>query len=78
MSLKSGSEVLPKDFKFGIVYNYSSTLDPLYNFIVLRIDGDTIFISDENFTEIHGVEFRTELDPYFFVRELTELTKALL
>jgi hypothetical protein len=78
MSLKSGSEVLSKDFKSGVVYNYGIDLNPLYNFIVLEIYDYGIYISGHDFKHIEGLEYANELNPYYFVRELTELEKALL
>jgi hypothetical protein len=76
--MESGSEVKAKDFKFSVVYNYGINLDPLYNFIVLKIDGNEIYISGDNFKDVEGLEYSTEQSAYYFVRELTDLEKALI
>ena len=56
----------------------SENLDPFYNFIVLQIDGDEIYISGNNFKDVEGLEYSTEPSVYYFVRDITELEKALL
>ena len=76
--MESGSEVKAKDFKFSVIYNYGQNLDPFYNFIVLQIDGDEIYISGNNFKDVEGLEYSTESSTYYFVRDITELEKALL
>lgn len=76
--MERGSEVKAKDFKFGVVYNFGRNLNPKYSFIILKIDGDTIYLSGNDFVGIEGVEYTSELSPYYFERELTDLTKALL
>ena len=76
--MERGSEVRAKDFKFGIVYSFGRNLDPDYSFILLKIDGDTLFISGNDFIGVEGILFTNETDPYYFDRELTDLTKALL
>jgi hypothetical protein len=76
--MESGSEVKAKDFKFNVIYNYGQNLDPFYNFIVLQIDGDEIYISGNNFKDVEGLEYSTEPSTYYFVRDITELEKALL
>lgn len=67
-----------KDFKFGVVYNFGRNLNPLYSFILVKIDGDIIHISGNDFVGVEGVLFQDETYPYFFDRALTDLTKALL